>query len=80
MFAWGGDISFLWVPSHCKVTGNDEANTLAEKGTKLSQVGVPVTHATAKAPVRAAPEQTSSEGSVVGEADAAAEATTTTGS
>ena len=33
-----------------------------------------------RAPVRAAPEQTSSEGSAVGEADAAAEATTTTGS
>ena len=52
VFAWGGDITLLWVPSHCKITGNDEADTLAEKGTKLPQVGVPVTHATAKARIR----------------------------
>ena len=35
--------TLLWVPSHCRIPGNDRADKLADMGTKLSQKEVPVT-------------------------------------
>ena len=49
---WGGCITLVWIPSHCGVAGNEEADRLADMGSKMSQDGVPVTHATAKARIR----------------------------
>ena len=42
----------LWVPSHCQIPGNDEADRLAELGTKLSQSEVPVTSKITQARIR----------------------------
>ena len=45
-------ITLLWVPSHCKIPGNDRADELANQGTKLSQQGVPVSCKIMKARIR----------------------------
>ena len=45
-------ITLLWVPSHCKIPGNDRADELANQGTKLSQQGVPVSCKILKARIR----------------------------
>ena len=47
-----GEITVLWVPSHCGCAGNEEADRLADEGTKLNQQEVPITHAIAQARVR----------------------------
>ena len=33
--------TILWVPSHYGVEGNQEADSLADKGTKLKQIDIP---------------------------------------
>ena len=44
-------VTILWIPSHCGCEGNEEADRLAEEGTKLEQSEVPITFAIAKARV-----------------------------
>ena len=41
--------TILWVPSHYGVEGIEEADSLADKGTKLKQNDIPITHDIAKA-------------------------------
>ena len=36
--------TILWVPSHYGVEGIEEADSLADKGTKLKQKDIPITH------------------------------------
>jgi len=45
-------VTILWVPSHCGVEGNEEADRLAELGTKLDQSEIPVTQAISNAKIR----------------------------
>ena len=45
-------ITLLWVPSHCKIPGNDRADELANQGAKLDQQGVPVSCKIVKARIR----------------------------
>ena len=40
------------MPLHCGCEGNDEADRLADEGTKLDQINIPITFAIAKARVR----------------------------
>ena len=47
-----GQVTILWVPSHCGVEGNEEADRLAEIGTKLDQKETPITQAIAYAKVK----------------------------
>ena len=51
-YRWGGEATVLWIPSHCGVAGNEIVDELANDGAKLSQEGIPVTHATAKARIK----------------------------
>ena len=41
--------TILWVPSHYGVEGIEEADSLADKGTKLKQKDIPITHDIARA-------------------------------
>ena len=52
-------ITLLWIPSHCDITGNDKADKLADSGTRMSQSNIPVTHEIIKAKIRRAPWQIS---------------------
>ena len=38
------EITVLWIPSHCKVEGNDKADDLARLGSETDQSGTPVIH------------------------------------
>ena len=42
----------LWVPSHCGIVGNERADVLADEGAKMSQEGIPVSHAIVKARIK----------------------------
>ena len=44
--------TLLWVPSHCKIEGNDKADELADLGTKSNQTDVPVTSKIIKAKIK----------------------------
>ena len=46
------EVTILWLPSHCGCEGNEEADRLADEGTKLDQTKIPITFAIAKARVR----------------------------
>jgi len=52
VYRWDGEATVLWIPSHCGVAGNEVVDELANEGAKLTQQGIPVTHATAKARIR----------------------------
>jgi ribonuclease HI len=45
-------VTFLWVPSHCDIYGNNKADELAKRGTESNQDGIPVTHAIVKAKIK----------------------------
>ena len=45
-------MTLLWVPSHCGVEGNEEADRLAELGTVEDQKEVPITQAIAYAKIK----------------------------
>ena len=47
-----GEVTVLWIPSHCGTLGNEVVDALANDGAKLPQGGIPVTHAIAKARIR----------------------------
>ena len=47
-----GIVKLLWVPSHCGVEGNEEADRLAELGTKGDQKEIPITQAIGYAKVK----------------------------
>ena len=44
-----GQVTLLWVPSHCGVEGNEEADRLVELGTVGDQKEAPITQAIAYA-------------------------------
>ena len=44
--------TILWVPSHYGVEGIEEADSLADKGTKLKQKDIPITHDIARAKIK----------------------------
>ena len=44
-----GFLTILWMPSLYGVDGIEEADSLADKGTKLKQKDIPITHDIAKA-------------------------------
>ena len=46
------NVTILWIPSHCGCEGNEEADRLAEEGTKLDQSEIPITFAIAQARVK----------------------------
>jgi ribonuclease HI len=46
------EITVLWIPSHCKVEGNDKADDLANLGSKMDQSGTPVIHKIVKAKIK----------------------------
>ena len=46
------NLSLLWVPSHCNIPGNEKADQLANLGTKMSQLRVPVSEKIMKARIR----------------------------
>ncbi len=46
------DTTLLWIPSHCDVDGNEQADELAKRGTTKSQDGIPVTHNIMKAKIK----------------------------
>ena len=41
-------IVMQWIPAHCKIPGNERADDLAKKGSKMEQVERPVTYQEAK--------------------------------
>ena len=45
-------ISFMWIPSHIEIPGNDRADDLANKGTLMDQEAVAVTHKIVKAKIK----------------------------
>ena len=47
-----GQVTVLWGPSHCGVDGNEEADKLAEQGTKLDQSDTPITQAISIAKIK----------------------------
>ena len=47
-----GFITILWVPSHYGVDGIEKADSLADKGTKLKQKDIPITHDIARAKIK----------------------------
>jgi len=47
-----GEITVLWIPSHCGCEGNEDADRLAKEGTKKEQSGVPITHVIAQAKIK----------------------------
>ena len=46
------EFTVLWIPSHCKVEGNDKADDLANLGTEMDQSGTPVIHKIVKARIK----------------------------
>ena len=46
------NITILWLPSHCRVNGNDRADDLAKLGALMQQDEIPVTHKIIKAKIR----------------------------
>ena len=44
--------TILWIPSHCDVKGNEEADKMAELGSRMDQSEVPVAHAMVKARIK----------------------------
>ena len=46
------EITVLWIPSHCKVEGNDKADDLAKLGSEMDQSGTPVIHKIVKARIK----------------------------
>ena len=47
-----GETTLLWVPSHCEIHGNDKADRLADRGTRLDQSDVPVSQKIVIAKIR----------------------------
>ena len=47
-----GFVTILWVPSHYAVDGIEEADSLADKETKLKQKDMPITHDIARARIK----------------------------
>ena len=47
------NITLLWMPSHCDVHGNEQADKLANSGAKMDQSQVPIPHSIVKAKIRA---------------------------
>ena len=47
-----GFVTILWVPSHYGVDGLEEADSLVDKGTKLKQKDIPITHDIARAKIK----------------------------
>ena len=47
-----GFVTILWVPWHYGVEGIEEADSLADKGTKLKQKDIPITHDIARARIK----------------------------
>ena len=47
-----GFVTILWVPSHYRVDGIEEADSLADKGTKLKQKDILITHDIARAKIK----------------------------
>jgi len=43
--------TFLWSPSHCGIEGNEEADKLADAGSRMDQAGIPWSFKTAKATI-----------------------------
>ena len=41
-------VTFLWIPAHCNLHGNDKVDSLAKTGTMMNQDNTPVTFAIAK--------------------------------
>ena len=46
-------ITLLWIPSHCGIPGNDEADELAKQGSDMPQDNVGVSHKSVKAKILA---------------------------
>ena len=46
------DVTICWVPSHCKVFGNERADEWAERGSKLNQTNAPITYGIARAKIK----------------------------
>jgi ribonuclease HI len=46
-------ITLLWIPSHCGIRGNEEADDLAKHGSDMAQDNVPVSHKSVKARIKA---------------------------
>ena len=44
-------VTVLWIPSHCGIPGNDEADELAKQGSSMAQDDTPVTHKSVKAKI-----------------------------
>ena len=47
-----GFVTILWVPSHYAVDGIEEADSLADKETKLKQKDMPITHEIVRARIK----------------------------
>ena len=47
-----GFVTILWVPSHYGVDGIEKTDSLADKGTKLKQKDIPITHDIARAKIK----------------------------
>ena len=47
-----GFVTILWVPSHYRVDSIEKAGSLADKGTKLKQKDIPITHDITRAKIK----------------------------
>ena len=47
-----GFVTIIWVLSHHRVDGIEKADSLADKGTKLKQKDIPITHDIARAKIK----------------------------
>ena len=59
--------TLLWIPSHCDIPGNEQADELAKKGSMKNQENIPVTHSILKTKIKGKKWESTHERATFGE-------------